>query len=132
MQASHPWDDSPEASDRLVWLSLRWSADDDALDTIVELARKHDLVLYDPQGASFHSPADEHEGEPYVPTVGEYVRGALLTAFGSCSSSAPGSSRFRCSAGSSCSWEASSPSSPSFALVATAQRGWPARGANGR
>jgi hypothetical protein len=29
-------------------------------DNLVELARKHDLVLYDPQGPSFHSTADEN------------------------------------------------------------------------
>ena len=77
-----PWADSPHGSDRLVWLSIRWSAKGEDLDTIVELARKHDLVLYDPQGPSFHSPADENDGVPSVPTVGEYVRGVLLAAFG--------------------------------------------------
>jgi hypothetical protein len=77
-----PWADGVEASDRLVWLSIRWGADGDDLDTMVELARKYDLVMYDPQGPSFHSPADENEGVPYVPSAGEYVRGLLLTAFG--------------------------------------------------
>jgi len=77
-----PWADSPEGSDRLVWLSIRWSAEDEDLETIVELARKHDLVLYDPQGPCFHSPADENEGVPSAPGVGEYVRGVLLAAFG--------------------------------------------------
>ena len=77
-----PWADSPHGSDRLVWLSIRWSAEGDDLDTIVELARKHDLVLYDPQGPCFHSPADESEGEPFDLTVGAYVRGVLLAAFG--------------------------------------------------
>ena len=77
-----PWADSPSGSDRLVWLSIRWSAEDDDLDTIVELARKHELILYDPQGPCFHSPADENEGVESPPTVGSYVRGALLAAFG--------------------------------------------------
>jgi hypothetical protein len=77
-----PWADSPEGSDRLVWLSIRWSAKDEDLDTIVELAREYGLVMYDPQGPGFHSPADENEGIPYGPTVGEYVRGVLLAAFG--------------------------------------------------
>lgn len=81
-RADIPWADSPHGSERLVWLSIRWSAKDEHLDTIVELARAHDLVLYDPQGPSFHSPADEHEAEPYVPSVGEYVRAVLLAAFG--------------------------------------------------
>jgi hypothetical protein len=80
--AEVPWADPPDGSDRLVWLSVRWSAKDEDLDTIVELAREYDLVLYDPQGPSFHSPADENEGVPYGPTTGEYVRGAVLAAFG--------------------------------------------------
>ena len=77
-----PWADSPHGSDRLVWLSIRWSAEGEDLDTIVELARKHDLVLYDPQGPSFHSPADENEGVEDAPDIGGYVRGVLLAAFG--------------------------------------------------
>ena len=76
-----PWADAPEASDRLVALSVRWGADDDDLDVIVELAREHDLVLYDPQGPSFHSPGGDEE-TPYSPTPGEFVRGVLLAAFG--------------------------------------------------
>ena len=76
-----PWADSPEGSDRLVWLSIRWGADDEDLDVIVELAREYDLVLYDPQGPSFHSPGVEDE-TPYSPTAGEFVRGVLLAAFG--------------------------------------------------
>jgi hypothetical protein len=79
---SSPWADTLEGTDRLVFLSVRWSANDEHLDTIVELARRYDLVLYDPQGPSFHSPPDEHEGEPYVPTAGDYVRGFLMAAFG--------------------------------------------------
>lgn len=38
-------------------MSLPWSVPDDVLDGIMALAQKHDLVLYDPQGPSFHSPA---------------------------------------------------------------------------
>jgi hypothetical protein len=79
--AATPWAVSPEASDRLVALSLRWSAADEDLDTIVELACKYELVLYDPQGPSFHSPVDDDD-EPYSPGFGEYVRGALLVLFG--------------------------------------------------
>jgi hypothetical protein len=77
-----PWADSPEGSNRLVWLSVRWSARGEDLDEIVDLARAYDLVLYDPQGPDFHSPAREDEGEPYVPSLGEYVRGILLAAVG--------------------------------------------------
>ena len=51
-----PWSETPERSDRVIEISIRWSAPDEALDTIVELARKYDLVLYDPQGPAIHSP----------------------------------------------------------------------------
>jgi hypothetical protein len=80
--AEIPWGDSPEGSDRLVSLSIRWSAKDEDLDAIVELARAHDLVLYDPQGPAFHSPIDEDDATPYVPGAGEFVRGGLLVAIG--------------------------------------------------
>ncbi len=80
--AAAPWADTPEASDRLVWLSIRWSADDAHLDEIVDLARKHDLVLYDPQGPSFHSPEIEQPAVPVHASAGEHLRGVLLTAFG--------------------------------------------------
>src|SRR5687768_2356326 len=44
-----PWADSPpEPSDRLLFLSIRWGADGAVIDAIVELARAHELVLYDP------------------------------------------------------------------------------------
>jgi hypothetical protein len=46
-----PWADGLTESDRVVMLSIRWSADNAFIDAIVELARKHDLVLYDPQGS---------------------------------------------------------------------------------
>jgi hypothetical protein len=50
-----------ERSDRVVDTSLPWSVPDDVLDGIVALAREHELVLYDPQGPGFHSPADAVE-----------------------------------------------------------------------
>ena len=80
--AATPWADGPDGSNRLVSLSIRWSANGDDLDAIVDLARKHDLVLYDPQGPSFHSPAPEHEDEPYVPSLGDYVRVLLMAGVG--------------------------------------------------
>jgi hypothetical protein len=76
-----PWADSPESSDRLVSLSVRWSAADQDLDTIVELAREYDLVLYDPQGPSFHSPATDAP-EEYAPAAGDFARGAVLVLIG--------------------------------------------------
>ena len=84
LETAVPWGDSPEGSDRLVSLHIRWSANDEDLDEIVELARQHDLVLYDPGGPAFYAPASEYEGpvEPYVPSLGELVRCLLITAVG--------------------------------------------------
>jgi hypothetical protein len=75
-----PWADGPESSGRLVSLSVRWSAADEDLETIVELARKYDLVLYDPQGPSFHSPGTDEE--EYAPGAGDFGRGVVLVLIG--------------------------------------------------
>lgn len=54
-----PWSDGPpEPTERLLHLGIRRGADDAVLDAIVELAREHGLVLYDPQGPSVHLPDD--------------------------------------------------------------------------
>ena len=63
-----PWSSLPfEESDRLLALNIRWSADNKVLDDIVELARKHDLVIYDPQGPAVYLPTDEEDNEPPPP-----------------------------------------------------------------
>jgi len=63
-----PWADSPpEPSDRLLLLSIRWGADDAVIDAITELAREHELVLYDPQGPDVHLPGDPIESAPVPP-----------------------------------------------------------------
>src|SRR6478609_8639112 len=42
-----PWADlPPEQTERLLLLSIRWSADDAVLEVIERLAREHELVLY--------------------------------------------------------------------------------------
>jgi hypothetical protein len=74
-----PWADPPEVSDRLVALSIRWSAEDGDLDAIVALALEHDLVVYDPQGPNFHSSADD---AGYSPGAGEFIRGGGLAVLG--------------------------------------------------
>lgn len=57
-----PWADTPiRASDRLLVLDIRWSADPQVLDDITALARLHGLVLYDPQGPDLHLPTDPIE-----------------------------------------------------------------------
>lgn len=63
-----PWSDFPFGqTDRLLDLSIRWGADDAVLDTITELARRHRLLIYDPQGPDVHlpdDPAGPEEAEP--------------------------------------------------------------------
>ena len=60
-----PWGDSaPEESDRLLLINIRWGADNAVVDAIVELAREHELVLYDPQGPDIHVPGDTGEAGP--------------------------------------------------------------------
>jgi len=63
-----PWSSWPfEQTDRLLILNIRWSADNAVLDTIVDLARKHDLVIYDPQGPAVYlasDPVDQPPDEP--------------------------------------------------------------------
>ncbi len=60
-----PWADfPPEQTDRLLLLGIRWGADNAVLDAIVELAREHELVLYDPQGPDVRLPSDPVESGP--------------------------------------------------------------------
>ena len=47
---TNPWADGVECTDRLLTLSLRWGVESRILADVVVLARKFDLVLYDPQG----------------------------------------------------------------------------------
>jgi hypothetical protein len=45
-----PWADGPPyPTERVLLLSIRWGADDAVLDAITELARRHELILYDPR-----------------------------------------------------------------------------------
>jgi hypothetical protein len=54
-----PWADMPfEQSDRLLAIHARWGADDAAIAAIYVLAKKHGLVLYDPQGPDVFLPTD--------------------------------------------------------------------------
>jgi hypothetical protein len=74
-----PWADTPQVSDRLVVLSIRWSADDGDVDAVVALALEHGLVVYDPQGPNFYSSTED---ERYSPGVGEFVRGSAVGLVG--------------------------------------------------
>ena len=60
-----PWGDAaPDESDRVLYLSIRWSADDAFMDAITDLAREHELVLYDPQGPDVHLPNEPIDNTP--------------------------------------------------------------------
>lgn len=54
-----PWSDMPfEQSDRLLAIHIRWGADDSAIAAIYVIAKKLELVLYDPQGPDVFLPTD--------------------------------------------------------------------------
>ena len=71
-----PWADyPPEQTDRLLLLSIRWGADNAVIDAIVELAREHQLVLYDPQGPDVSLPNDPVDSGPIPgPTLFDHVK----------------------------------------------------------
>jgi len=71
--AGSPWSVTPERSDRVIELNIRWRAPDAMVDTMVELARKHQLVMYDPQGPTLHSPIADDE----PPDIAGQVKQAL-------------------------------------------------------
>jgi hypothetical protein len=62
-----PWDVPGTNVDRIIALSMPWGTDDAVLDAIVELARKHGLVLYDPQGPDVSLPTDPIDTGPEPP-----------------------------------------------------------------
>ncbi len=75
-----PWADSPpEQTDRLLLLGIRWGAGNDVIDAIAELAREHELVLYDPQGPDVHLPSDLVETGPAPPLrLVDYLKVVLM------------------------------------------------------
>lgn len=78
-----PWADLPfYQSDRLLALSLRWGADDRAIAAIYALAKKHELVLYDPQGPDVFLPTDPLDSGPIPPpTAWEWFKAFAIAAF---------------------------------------------------
>jgi len=62
VEGGEPWADLPfEESERLLSVDVRWGADDAVIAAIVALARKYELVLYDPQGPDVFLPTDPIE-----------------------------------------------------------------------
>jgi hypothetical protein len=80
-EGSSPWASWPiPDSDRLIELSIRWSADDNALDKIIELAAKHDLIVYDPQGPDVYRAREAPQPEQLrKPTAKDFL--SVITLF---------------------------------------------------
>ena len=78
-----PWADMPFwQSDRLLALHIRWGADDAAIAAIYVLAKKYELVLYDPQGPDVFLPTDPLETGPTPPpTAWEWFKVFAIAAF---------------------------------------------------
>ena len=76
-----PWSSWPiEDSDRLIALNIRWSVDGEVLDAIVDIAREHDLVIYDPQGPDVYRARDATEPAPdEKPTAKDFL--AVMSLF---------------------------------------------------
>lgn len=79
-----PWADLPFwQSGRLLALSIRWGADDEVVAAIYALAKKCELVLYDPQGPDVFLPTDpiEELTEIPLPTAFEWFKAVAIAAF---------------------------------------------------
>ena len=79
-----PWADLPFwQSDRLLAVDIRWSADDEVAAVITALARKCELVLYDPQGPDvfLHTdPLTSDEPDP-PPSFADHAKILGMAAF---------------------------------------------------
>jgi hypothetical protein len=75
-----PWSSWPiEDSDRLIALNIRWSVDNEMLDTIIAIAAEHDLVVYDPQGPDVYLARDAPNQQPAEkPTAKDFLNVMLL------------------------------------------------------
>jgi len=75
-----PWADGPPyEAERVLLLTIRWGADDAVIDAITELAREHELVLYDPQGPDVHLPDEPVDIIPVpAPTLADRLKIVLM------------------------------------------------------
>ena len=77
-----PWSSWPiDDSDRLIALNIRWSVDGEVLDAIVDIAKEHDLVIYDPQGPDVYRAQDAPEPQPDERATVKDVLGVVLGLF---------------------------------------------------
>jgi hypothetical protein len=68
VDGGEPWADLPfYQTDRLLALDIKWSADGEVVAAIVALARKFELVLYDPQGPDIFLPTDPLPSDEPIP-----------------------------------------------------------------
>lgn len=79
-----PWSDRGDQTDRLLVLTIRWSAADEVLLEIERLALEHDLVLYDPQGPEIYLPGEpvRHDGPVEPPGFTANLMAAAVTLVG--------------------------------------------------
>lgn len=77
-----PWAVMPfEQSDRLLAIHIRWGVDDAAVAAIYVLAKKLELVLYDPQGPDIFLPTDPIDPGPIPPpTAFEWFKAVAMAA----------------------------------------------------
>ena len=74
-KGADPWADGPDNSGCLLVLSLRWGGESRILADITVLAKKYDLILYDPQGPDVFLPTDPIDPGPVPPpTVFEWFK----------------------------------------------------------
>jgi hypothetical protein len=78
-----PWADGPENTGRLLVLSIRWGGDGRILADVTALARKFELMLYDPQGPDVFLPTDPIEELTDIPppTPWEWFKGVAIPVF---------------------------------------------------
>ena len=79
-----PWADLPFwQSERLLALDIRWGADDEVVAAIYALARKCELVLYDPQGPDVFLPTDPLPSDDPIPspTIRDWLSIVAMCAF---------------------------------------------------
>lgn len=76
---ANPWADGADNSGRLLVLSIRWGAESRILADIPVLAKKYELVLFDPQGPDLFLPSDPLEPGPTPPpTAWEWFKGFAI------------------------------------------------------